>query len=52
VTPRYELTAPAERDLEDIFFEVKERHGPLVAERVYSNLVRTFGLRASCRRLG
>ena len=42
MTPRYQLTAPAERDLEDIFFEVKERHGRLVAERDYSNLLRTF----------
>jgi hypothetical protein len=25
VTARFELTAPAERDLEDIFFEGKER---------------------------
>jgi len=24
---RFELTGPAERDLEEIFFEVKERHG-------------------------
>jgi len=31
---RFELTAPAERDLEEVFFEVKERHGLLVAERV------------------
>jgi plasmid stabilization system protein ParE len=42
VTPRYELAAPAERDLEDIFFEVHERHGRLVAERVFENLLRTF----------
>ena len=28
---RYELTAPAERDLEDIFFAVKERHGELLS---------------------
>ena len=41
---RFELTAPAERDLEEIFFEVKERHGVLVAERVYDNLLRTFAL--------
>jgi hypothetical protein len=27
VTARFELTAPAERDLEEIFFEVKGRHG-------------------------
>ena len=47
MTPRFELTAPAERDLEDIFFEVKERHGLLVAERVYSNLLRTFDLLAN-----
>jgi plasmid stabilization system protein ParE len=47
VTPRFELTAPAERDLEDIFFEVKERHGRVVAERVYANLLRTFDLLAS-----
>ena len=46
MTPRYELTAPAERDLEDIFFEVKERPGLLVPERVYDNLLRTFDLLA------
>jgi plasmid stabilization system protein ParE len=44
VTPRFELTAPAERDLEGIFFEVKQRHGLLVAERVYANLLCTFYL--------
>jgi hypothetical protein len=27
VTARFELTAPAERDLEEIFLEVKGRHG-------------------------
>jgi plasmid stabilization system protein ParE len=52
VTPRFELTAPAERDLEDIFFEVKERHGRLVAERVYSNLLRTFDLLARMPEIG
>jgi len=52
VTPRYQLTAPAERDLEDIFFEVKERHGRLVAERVYSNLLRTFDLLDSMPEMG
>jgi plasmid stabilization system protein ParE len=46
VNPRFELTAPAERDLEEIFFEVKERHGLLVAERVYGNLLHTFDLLA------
>jgi hypothetical protein len=35
-TSRFELTATAERDLEDIFFEVKERHGLLVAKRDWS----------------
>jgi plasmid stabilization system protein ParE len=49
---RFELTAPAERDLEDIFFEVKERHGRLVAERVYDNLLRTFELLAAMPELG
>jgi len=52
VTPRYEITGPAERDLEDIFFEVKERHGRLVAERVYDNLLRTFDLLARMPELG
>lgn len=52
MTPRYELTAPAERDLEDIFFEVKERHGLLVAERVFSNLLRTFDLLARMPEMG
>ena len=47
MTPRFELTAPAERDLEDIFFEVKERHGRLVAERVYGkSIARLEPLRA------
>jgi plasmid stabilization system protein ParE len=44
--PRFELTTPAEHDLEEIFFEVKERHGLLVAERIYDNLLRTFELLA------
>jgi hypothetical protein len=35
---RFELIAPAERDLEESFFGVKERHGLLVAERVDGNL--------------
>jgi hypothetical protein len=48
-TPRFDLTAPAERDLEEIFFEVKERHVRLVAERVYDNLLRTFELVADAR---
>ena len=52
MTPRYELAAPAERDLEDIFFEVKERHGLLVAERVYDNLLRTFDLLAQMPEMG
>jgi hypothetical protein len=42
VTARFELTAPAERDLEEIFFEVKARHGQLVAERVYGKPRFTF----------
>jgi len=50
--PRFELTTPAERDLEEIFFEVKERHGLLVAERVYDNLLRTFGLLADMPEMG
>ena len=52
MTPRFELTAPAERDLEDIFFEVEERHGRLVAERVYRNLLRTFDLLADVPEMG
>lgn len=52
MTPGFELTAPAERDLEDIFFEVKDRHGRLVAERVYSNLLRTLDLLASMPEMG
>jgi plasmid stabilization system protein ParE len=52
VTARFELTAPAERDLEEIFFEVMERHGRLVAERVYANLLRTFDLLASRPEIG
>jgi len=51
VTLRYEITAPAERDLEEIFFEVKESHGRLVAERVYDNLLRTFDLLARLERI-
>ena len=47
MTARFELTASAERDLEEIFFEVKSRHGVAVAERVYGNLLRTFDLLAS-----
>ena len=50
--PRFELTAPAERDLEEIFFEAKERHGRLVAERVYDNLLRTFELLADMPEMG
>ena len=46
MTARFELTAPAERDLEEIFFEAKARHGQLVAERVYGNLLRSFELLA------
>ena len=49
---RFEITAPAERDLEEIFFEVKERHGLLVAERVYDNLLRTFALLAVMPEMG
>lgn len=52
MTSAYELTAPAERDLEDIFFEVAERHGRLVAERVYDNLLRTFELLAQMPEMG
>lgn len=52
MTARFELTALAERDLEEIFFEVKERHGRLVAERVYSNLLRTFNLLANRPEIG
>ena len=52
MTPRFELTAPAERDLEDVFFEVKERHGLLVAERVYADLLRTFDLLVSMPEMG
>jgi plasmid stabilization system protein ParE len=52
VTARVELTAPAERDLEESFFEVKGLHGRLVAERVYSNLVRTFDLLATMPDMG
>jgi plasmid stabilization system protein ParE len=52
VTPRFELTAPAERDLEDSFFEVKQRHGSLVAERVFANLLRTFDLLANMPEMG
>jgi plasmid stabilization system protein ParE len=46
VTPRYERAAPAERDLEDIFFEVKERHGRPAAQRVFESLLGTFDLLA------
>jgi plasmid stabilization system protein ParE len=52
MTARFELTAPAEQDLEDIFFEVKERHGRDVAERVYDNLLRTLDLLARMPELG
>ena len=52
MTARFELTAPAEQDLEDIFFEVHERHGRLVAERVYNNLLRTFDLLATMPEMG
>jgi hypothetical protein len=45
-TPRFELTVPAERDLETSSWS-KARHGLHVAERVYSNLLRTFDLLAS-----
>jgi plasmid stabilization system protein ParE len=51
-TSRFELTAPAERDLEDIFFEVEERHGLLVAERVYGNLLRTLDLLSDMPEMG
>ena len=47
-----QLTAPAERALEDLFFEVKERHGLLVAERVYDNLLRMFDLLARMPEVG
>lgn len=49
---RFELTGPAERDLEEIFFEVEERHGLLVAERVYDNLLRTFAPLADMPEMG
>ena len=52
MTPRYELAAPAERDLENIFFEVHERHGQLVAERVFENLLRTLELLARMPEMG
>lgn len=52
MSARFELTAPAERDLEDIFFEVKDRHGQRVAEHVYDNLLRTFELLARMPELG
>lgn len=52
MTPGFQLTAPAERDLEDILFEVMERHRRFVAERVYRNLLRTFDLLASMSELG
>ena len=52
MTARYQLTALAERDPEDIFFEVKERHVRLVAERVYSNLLRTFDMLAIMPEMG
>ena len=52
MTPRFELTSPAERDLEEVFFEVKERHGRLVAERVFENLLRTFDLLARMPEMG
>ena len=48
----YSLTGPAERDLEDIFFEVKERHGRIIADRVFANLVRTFELLARTPEIG
>ena len=41
MTPRYQLAARAERDLEETF---KERHGRLVAEGVPENLLRAFDL--------
>ena len=50
MTPRYELTAPAERDLEDIFFEVKEHHGQLVAERVTEISCAPSTFSRACRR--
>jgi len=50
--PRFELTDPAEQDLEEIFFEVKERHDLLVAERVYSNLLHKFDLLADMPEMG
>jgi plasmid stabilization system protein ParE len=52
VTSRYEPAAPAERDLEDIFFEVHERHGRLAAERVLENLLRTLDLFARMPEMG
>jgi plasmid stabilization system protein ParE len=52
VTPQFQVTTPAARDLEDIFFEVKESHGRLVAERVYDNILRTFDLLARMPELG
>lgn len=52
MTTRFEVTAPAERDLEEIFFEVKGRHGLLVAERVYGQLLRTFDLLARMPEMG
>ena len=49
---RFELTAPAERDLEEVFFEVKERYGLLIAERVYDDLLRRFALLAEMSKMG
>ncbi|MDJ0853532.1 MAG: type II toxin-antitoxin system RelE/ParE family toxin [Myxococcota bacterium] len=52
MTARYALTAPAEQDLEDIFFEVAERHGRVVAERVFASLLRAFDLLANNPEVG
>jgi plasmid stabilization system protein ParE len=52
VTARFLITAPAERDLEEIFFEVKSRHGLPVAERVYTGLLDTFELLARNPEIG
>lgn len=49
---RYQLTPLAESDLEEIFFEVKDRHGLIVAERVYSNMTHAFAMLAEMPAVG